>query len=994
MRCFAVKLSCIRFTMRCVLSMILACLFGISPTFAEKTEESGKEELLLTSVRQLTFDGRRAGEGYFSTDGRQLIFQSEREADNPFYQMYIMDLETGDLRRVSPGHGKTTCGWIHPSGRKVLFASTQEDTEARAKQIAEFEVRASGRERRYSWDYDETFDIQEYDLEGGTYRNLTKTLGYDAEGAYSPNGKQIVFASNRSAYARSLDVKEKKIFERDKSYFMDLYIINADGSNLRQLTHSPGYDGGPFFSADGSRIVWRRFSEDGARAEIYTMNINGSDKRQVTRLGVMSWAPFFHPSGDYIVFATNLQGFANFELYLVDAYGRKEPVRVTTAKGFDGLPAFSPDGKRLSWTSQRSTDRTSQIFIADWSDTEARALLGLPGKRAKAMPMRPDQPQAPDMNRTYAPIRAVDLRLHLEALASDRMEGRLTGTEGEARAADYIAKAFAALGLEPAGDDGSYFQHFDFTAGVSLGPNNRLMFKAKSGENVLELGRQWRPLSFSGTGESGSALVAFVGFGIVAPAEKDHKAYDSYAGSDVSGKWVLVFRGVPQAVTSERRLHLTRYADLRYKASVARAKGAKGLIVAPAPGITYKDPLVRLSYEASQGTSSLPALSIDSAVARTLLAPTGVEIDVLYDRLDKGETQNGLLISGMEIAARIDLAFERRRGLNVLARLKTGGLPEVPPLIIGAHLDHLGRGQTSGSLARTVEQGRIHPGADDNGSGVAALIEIAQWLAADHKAGKLKARRDILFTAWSGEELGLLGSAHFVKELAKQRSKETLSGLVSAYLNMDMVGRLRKALYLLGLGSSSIWKREIEQRNVPIGLPIVTSSDTYLPTDATSFYLKDVPILHAFTGTHEEYSTPRDTVDRINYPGLAKVARLIALIGRSQARSEETPDFIKHDKPRGSGARRRSTVYLGTIPDYATEATIGVPISGVMKGGPAEKAGLTGGDVIIGLGGSDIENIYDYVRAINGLRVGTPTSLVVQRNGRRITLSLTPAPRE
>lgn len=976
---------------RSFLTVCLALLVLPANTVAA---ESGREDPLLQNVRQLTFDGKRSGEGYFSADGRQMIFQSEREPDNPFYQMYILDLESGDLNRISPGYGKTTCGWIHPSGRKALFASTQEDPKARAKQKEEIEIRASGKKRRYAWDYDETFDIQEFDLKSGLYRNLTKTLGYDAEGAYSPDGKQIVFASNRKAYEGTLDDKEKKILEHDKSYFMDIFIMNSDGSNVRQLTDVPGYDGGPFFSSDGTKITWRRFSKDGTRAEVYTMNTDGSDQRQLTSLGVLSWAPYFHPSGDYIVFATNLQGFANFELYLVDAKGEKEPVRVTYTEGFDGLAAFSPDGKKISWSAKRSTDGTTQIFLADWDDKEARRLLGLAKSRAAAPPAQTTPEYAPEMQKTDAAIREADLRLHLTALTADKTEGRLTGTPGEAKAATYVAAAYKALGLDPAGDDGTYLQRFSFTAGVSLGGKNALTIKTKTEERQLTLGRQWRPLAFSGTGESGEAQVAFAGFGIVAPREKDHDVFDSYKGIDVSGKWVVVFRGVPQNVSGSRRLHLTRYADLRYKASVARSKGAKGLIVAPAPGVSYKDPLVRLTYEATQGKSSLPALSIDDETTQSVLGSSGVELAPFFELLDKGETGRELVVADLSVAANIDLAFERRTGQNVLARLKTGAAKDAPPVIIGAHLDHLGRGQTSGSLARPEESGRIHPGADDNASGVAGILEIAQWLTAEQKAGKLKAQRDIVFAAWSGEELGLLGSTHFVNALASARGGKSLSGEVSAYLNMDMVGRLKKSLYLFGLGSSSVWKREIERRNVPIGLPIITSNDTYLPTDATSFYLKGVPILHAFTGTHAEYSTPRDTADLINFTGLTRIARFMGLVAKSQARSKDAPDFIKHEKPKGTGARRRSTVYLGTIPDYATEGTIGVPISGVMKGGPAEKAGLKGGDVIIGLSTSKIENIYDYVRVINQLKVGAPIKVTVQREGKPVELSLTPAPRE
>ena len=252
---------------------------------------------LLSGIRQLSFEGRRAGEGYFNPDGSLLVFQSEREPGNPFFQIYLMDLETGDTHRVSPGFGKTTCGWIHPYQSRLLFASTHEDPEARLKQEEERKLRASGNASRYSWDYDEYFDIFESDLEGRNLRNLTQARGYDAEGSWSPDGSLIVFSSNRHAYTEMLSPQDQNIFDRDKSYLVDLYLMNADGTEVRRLTHSPGYDGGPFFSPDGQGIVWRRFSEDGTTAEVFTRKLDGSPEKQITRLGpchvTMSWRPIF-----------------------------------------------------------------------------------------------------------------------------------------------------------------------------------------------------------------------------------------------------------------------------------------------------------------------------------------------------------------------------------------------------------------------------------------------------------------------------------------------------------------------------------------------------------------------------------------------------------------------------------------------------------------------------------------------------------------------------
>ena len=262
---------------------------------AQAAVEAAKLEAeLISNVRQLTFEGRRAGEGYFSADGRGMVFQSERDPANPFYQIYVTDLETGDIEKVSPGTGKTTCAWIHPQGDRILFASTHEDPTSAEKQKEELEVRESGKERRYAWDYDDSYEIYERRADGD-YVRLTNAKGYDAEASYSPDGTQIVFASNRAAHSRELNQREREMFKVDPAYMNDIYIMNVDGTNIRQLTDVVGYDGGPFFSPDGKRICWRRFAENGATAEVYTMAVDGSDVQRLTEINAMSWAPFYHP---------------------------------------------------------------------------------------------------------------------------------------------------------------------------------------------------------------------------------------------------------------------------------------------------------------------------------------------------------------------------------------------------------------------------------------------------------------------------------------------------------------------------------------------------------------------------------------------------------------------------------------------------------------------------------------------------------------------------
>lgn len=336
-----------------------------------------EEARFLRNTRQLIYEGKRSGEGYFSPDGKRLIFQSEREEGNPFYQIYTLDLESGDSRRVSPWMGKTTCAFFQPGTDRVIFASTHEDAESAAKQKAEIEFRASGKQRRYSWDYDATMDIYSAKADGTDIVNLTKSPGYDAEGSFSPDGKQIVFCSLRAMTWADAPRTPQEIarMKTDPAWFGDIYIMNADGSNVRRLTEAPGYDGGPFFSPDGKRIVWRHFDESGMIADVWTMATDGSDKRRITDFKCMSWAPYYHPSGKYLIFTANKLGFDNFELFLVDADGKHEPVRVTYTPGFDGLPVFSPDGKKLSWASGRTADGKSQIFLADWNDAEALKAL-------------------------------------------------------------------------------------------------------------------------------------------------------------------------------------------------------------------------------------------------------------------------------------------------------------------------------------------------------------------------------------------------------------------------------------------------------------------------------------------------------------------------------------------------------------------------------------------------------------------------------------------
>ena len=930
------------------------------------------EARFISQARQLTYEGRRAGEGYFGADGRAMVFQSERQPGNPFFQIYHLDLTTGESQRVSPGTGKTTCGFIRPGGREVLFASTHLDPEAAAKQEAELAFRAAGRERRYSWDYDAHMDIFVAAPDGSGRRRLTTSEGYDAEGAYSPDGQQIVFTSLRGGYPASrLSAEERQRLEVDPAYFGDIYLMNADGTEQRRLTHAPGYDGGPFFSADGQRIIWRRFAEDGSTADVYTMRRDGSDARRLTDFGAISWAPYLHPSGEYAIFASNKHGFGNFELFLVDAVGARVPVRVTFTDGFDGLPTFAPDGERISWTSNRTADGTSQLFLADWNHAAARAALAAAPARQAAADAGANTDEAA-------------LRRTVEFLASDALEGRMTGSPGAKRAAEHIAGRFRDLGLKPLGADG-FFHGFHFTAGMAAIETKTSLAVA---DRVFKGETNFRPLSFSADGAV-EAEVVFAGYGLSVPGGLG-EGYDSFANLDLKDKIALVLRYTPEDVDAKRRGQLNRYAGLRYKALLARERGAKAVLVVTGPRSPRAGALVPMRFDNSMADSGIVAMSVDDAVAEHLFAVAGKDLAAVQADLDRENPHaEGGFSLGVTASVRVGLDRIEKPDRNVVALLPpTPAAEGAPPLpdeyvLVGAHYDHIGRGAT-GSLAGKDEQGEIHNGADDNASGTAVVLRLAEVLAAAPQR-----RRNIVFALWSGEELGLVGSSRFAAD------PPVPLAAIAAYVNFDMVGRLRdNQLIAQGAGSSSVWRRLLERRNVPAGFNLAVQDDPYLPTDSTAFYPKNVPVLNFFTGSHADYNRPSDDADTLNYPGLARIARFAAGVVADVANLDARPDYLTVERgPGGQGGRDSLRAYLGTIPDYTTDGA-GVRLSGVRGGGPADVAGLRGGDVIVELGGQAIANIYDYTYALDAVRIGEAVRVVVVRDGERRVFNVVPQGRE
>ncbi|UCE58527.1 MAG: M28 family peptidase [Phycisphaerales bacterium] len=987
-----------------LLSVVLA---SVSVGRAEQAHGS-QPDRFISRARQLTFDGRRAGEGYFSPDGRKLIFQSERYQDNPFFQIYIFDLDTGHTRLISPGVGKTTCAYFRARTDEVLFASTHLDPNAREAQREEYERRKAPSTRHGSWDYDEHYDIFSCDQRGRHLQRLTDVLGYDAEGSYSPDGELIVFCSMRDAYPlEKLSEEEWTIWDKQPEYFGELYIMKADGSDPRRITDWPGYDGGPFFTPDGKRVIWRHFSDDGMNADIFTAKIDGTDRRCLTDFKSMSWAPFMHPSGDYAVFTSNKLGFRNFELFIVDALGEKQPVRVTYTDGFDGLPVFDPDGNQLCWTTNRTSreSRKGQMFLADWDHKSAIAaikaapLRGIeepePELDQPAMTTWPDAPPPKITPGLEPTITNDDLYENVGFLASDELEGRMTGSQGATKAAEYIAARFKEAGLEPMGDDGTYFQAFPFPAGVEVAADDTALIVSAVSDapaRIFKVEEDFRPLSFTSDAEVSGPVVG-VGYGLVVPEESDRPGYDSYEGVDVKGKVVLVFDDVPMDVKTNERIRLSHYGSARYKAKQALKRGAVGFLLVIAPNTPGAGLLIPIGRSASD--AGIAAASISTEVAKTLVQSTGMKLAEIQKMLDGGEIPDDFRKIALTSSVTLKTYLDRKEGKcrNVVGFLPPVGEGTIADqyILVGAHYDHIGHGEAGGSRAVAGEEGQIHNGADDNASGVATVLELAADIAeARRRSDRNHQQRGLIFACWSGEEIGVIGSAYFA------RHAPCPLGQIAAYVNFDMVGRLRDGkLILQGIGSSPDWLGLIEKIGIREPLALVIQNDPYLPTDTHEFYPAGIPVLAFFTDVHDEYNRPIDDAETLNYEGMVQVARFGKQMINVLGQRPETLRFaeIERAKPK-DGAMGGRRIFTGTIPDFAAGDVGGMKISGVQTASPAEKAGMVAGDVIIEFAGHSIGGLEDYAVILRALKPDQPVEIVVKRDEKEVRLTITPTVRK
>jgi hypothetical protein len=545
----------------------------------------------------------------------------------------------------------------------------------------------------------------------------------------------------------------------------------------------------------------------------------------------------------------------------------------------------------------------------------------------------------------------------------------------------------ARIGARPLPGRADLFMPFEFTAGSRDGGSRMTIGgRAFSGQDV-------RALSFSDDANVTGAVV-FAGYGIVVP-EAQNFGYDSYATLDVKDKIVLVLRYFPEDADQKTRAVLARYSDLRYKAMAARQRGARAMLVVTGPRSPNAGALVPMTSDTAIAGSGIPAASIRGEVANALFnePPAGGPfvrraLRDVQQELDSGNPHvAGFDLPGVTVNLETRVVRERKTGRNVLAYLPATTstvTADRPWVVVGAHYDHLGRGDRGTSLAGRDEAGGIHLGADDNASGTAAVLSIADALA---KFAQPR-RRHVLIALWSAEEIGLVGSNAFVTTPPVPLNQ------IAAYFNFDMVGRMQdNKLAVQATGSSPVWGRLLERANVAAGFDLAVQPDPYLPTDSASFNQAGVATLNFTTGGHADYHRPSDTADRINFEDLDRIIAMATSLIRTVADADEAPQFTKVDQPASRGgtiAGLRLTT--GTIPDYATEVT-GLLLGGVTGGGPAEHAGLMKGDIIVEIAGQGIANIYDYTYALELLRVNQPVKVVYMRNGERRETMLTPAAR-
>jgi hypothetical protein len=568
-----------------------------------------------------------------------------------------------------------------------------------------------------------------------------------------------------------------------------------------------------------------------------------------------------------------------------------------------------------------------------------------------------------------------------KALASPDMEGRGAGTKGIERAAHLLEERYRSLGLDPAGTQG-YFQPFTVTTGAKLATRNDLQEDVGGKKKSLKLNEEFVPFSFSSSGEA-AAPVVFAGYGVSA----GEFGYDDYAGLDVQGKIVVLLRYEPSGFAAKGgHQGLTQHAALVTKAINARNHGAKAVVVINGKlGAGEDDLLTRFGAVSGPENAGVLLVQVKNKVAEDWFAASGKSLATVQNQINAATQPASFAFpSTLHLSIDVDIDTLHATVNNVLAYLP-GKSDEY--IIVGAHYDHLGYGNAD-SLAPS-QIGQIHPGADDNASGTSGVLELARLFAP--LKGQLP--RGILFMSFAGEELGLLGSAHWTQQPTHPLDKAI------AMVNMDMIGRIKgQKVYVGGVGTGSTFQSilAIDAKGSPFHFEY--SAGGYAASDHTSFVARKIPVLFFFSGLHSDYHKPSDTWDKVNAPDAARLLDFIAGVITQLDTAAERPEFITvaaedpHSGVTGTGGGGGYGPWFGSIPDFG-QSENGVRFSDIQPGSPAAKAGLKAGDVLVDFAGKPIHNLYDFTDALQRSKVGDVVTVTVLRDSKPLKASVTLAQR-
>jgi hypothetical protein len=580
------------------------------------------------------------------------------------------------------------------------------------------------------------------------------------------------------------------------------------------------------------------------------------------------------------------------------------------------------------------------------------------------------------------------MRKDITFLASDQCEGRGLTTRGINLAADYIADHLKAAGLKPGRGDGSYFQRFTVNGPGTLAEPNRVQLRGPLGQVInLKMGKQFQVVGLSGSAQA-TAPIVFAGFGITATGI----AYDDYAPPvDMAGKIVVIVRKTPRFdnhLTPFDGGLATHHAALVTKMVNAELHKAAGVIFVSDRNLPEQgDALMPFSYTAGSSSSAkIPAVHVHRSVVDSMLQATaGANLADIEKDIDRDLKPRTFPLAGWKATIQATVKRQAIPVKNVVGVLEGAGPLGRETVIVGAHYDHLGYGG-AGSLSRNRNGKEIHHGADDNGSGTTALLELARRLGKERN----RQGRRLVFIAFTGEESGLLGSAYYC-----EHPLFPLADTVTM-VNLDMVGRLRKEkngtqdrLEVHGTGTSKSFATVIDELNRAANFKLDKQAGGLGPSDHASFYMKKMPVLFFFTGNHMDYHKPSDTADKINVVGMAKVTDLVEKLVRHLAVVTERPQYIAV-KGGTMGGRGPQGPRLGIMPAYGEAQTEGVLIGGVSANGPADKAGLKEGDRIVELAGKPVRDIRVYMVIMATQKVGQEMTVGVLRDGKKLNFKVKP----